>query len=118
MRKITAADIGAMYELRACQFLMEQGLNVFRNQSPNGVADIITLNPNTMEVVCYDVKAMRPYHKLDGSISYASVGLKAEQIRKNVKRIAIFNDIIIIDDGKSANLNEAVAEFLKERLLK
>jgi Holliday junction resolvase-like predicted endonuclease len=47
---------GAMSELKATIWLMEQGYEVFRNVSPHGGVDIIARHPTSGEMLLIDVK--------------------------------------------------------------
>jgi hypothetical protein len=49
-------DRGAMSELKAAAWLMEQGYEVYRNVSAHGQHDLVAYNKETGEFKGYDVK--------------------------------------------------------------
>lgn len=51
---------GALSELRASAWLLEQGYEVFRNVSAHGPIDIIARHPETGELLLLDVKTKHP----------------------------------------------------------
>jgi Holliday junction resolvase-like predicted endonuclease len=60
---------GALSELKATVWLLEQGYEVFTNVSPHGDADIIIRDPNTGELSAVDVTTAIKYLKKDGTVS-------------------------------------------------
>lgn len=113
MKKLTHSDIGTLAELRACQFLLESGLEVFRNLSPNGPADVVSFDPGILEFVAYDVKTGSRYKSVVG-LSYTCNPLNKSQVEMGVKRIAVWPDIIVIDDGVGVNMTEKVNSILNK----
>lgn len=49
---------GALSEMAACSWLLQQGYHVFRNVSPVGPADIIAWKPDCDETLRIDVKTV------------------------------------------------------------
>lgn len=47
---------GAIAEIVASSWLLEQGYEVFKNVSQHGPVDLITLDPNSGDIKLYDVK--------------------------------------------------------------
>lgn len=48
--------IGSCTELKALVYLTELGYEVFRNPHPNGLVDVVALDPATGEVLLLDIK--------------------------------------------------------------
>jgi hypothetical protein len=62
--------LGAYGELYVTNYLLENGMEVFRNVAPSGPADLIAWNKETGKTVLIDVKCVRdPYIRKDGSYS-------------------------------------------------
>jgi hypothetical protein len=67
----STSSFGAYGELFACNYFINLGLEVFRNVSPAGPADIVVLNTETNKLILVDVKATRSgYIKADGSLTF------------------------------------------------
>lgn len=49
---------GALAELKAASWLLSQGYEVFRNVSPFGAVDLISMDPETHELNLIDVKTI------------------------------------------------------------
>ena len=63
---------GALHEMKAVVYLMEQGYQVFTNIKGTGPADLVAWCPKTNETLVIDVKTMRIYLKADGTKQYHS----------------------------------------------
>ncbi len=63
---------GALNEMKAVVYLMEQGYQVFTNVKGTGPADLVAWCPDTNETLVIDVKTVRIYTKADGSKQYIS----------------------------------------------
>ena len=62
--------LGTYGELYVTNYLLEQGLEVFRNVAPSGPADLVAWNKETGKTVLIDVKCLRdPYMRKDGKLS-------------------------------------------------
>lgn len=59
---------GALSEMVAIAWFLRNKLEVFRNVSPHGPADIITLNPENGELSLFDVKTSTPFLRKNGSL--------------------------------------------------
>ena len=60
---------GAMSELMACTWLLEQGYEVFRNVSPHGDNDVVVYDKETKEYTGYDVKTANYYVNKHGVVT-------------------------------------------------
>lgn len=67
--------------------LLREGLDVFENISPHGVVDLISRNPETGELILYDVSSVIVYHKVDGTVTYS--------FPKDVKKHHSLNIVIV-----------------------
>lgn len=80
--KLSSATSGAIAELQAATWLMERGLEVFRNVSPAGAADIIVREPQTGKMLPVDVKSVSaPYVRANGSLFYPKSTLRGDAHR-------------------------------------
>jgi Holliday junction resolvase-like predicted endonuclease len=70
LRGLKTGRIGALSELRAQAWLMEQGYEVFKNIKPSGPADLIAWDIKSNTILKIDVKTVRIYIKKDGSKNY------------------------------------------------
>lgn len=77
--------------------LLEQGLDVFENISPHGEIDLISYNPQTGEVILYDVTTVLIYVKRDKSISYTVPKRNVSEIQaKGIKLVGVLPDKTIM----------------------
>ena len=59
---------GAVGELAVCNYFLSEGLEVFRNVSQNGPADLTAWNTDTNALIKVDVKSFNsPYMRKDGT---------------------------------------------------
>ena len=73
--------LGAYGELYVANYLLEHGLEVFRNVASSGPVDLIAYNKDNGNNVCIDVKCIRsPYTRKDGTLSLP----KTPQWNKNI----------------------------------
>ena len=84
--------IGAYSELLACSWLLNQGFDVFRNQSPHGYADLVAIDMNTQEVILIDVKTAVVYLRNDGTKGIYTSKLSEEQTIRGIKPIVVIKD--------------------------
>lgn len=85
-------EIGAINEMRAAIWLMEQGYHVFSNVMGSGPADLIAWCPKTDKTLKIDVKTARRYQKKDGTIQY-NTSLSGEKYKKPyITYIAVCNE--------------------------
>lgn len=81
-----ASSIGALHELKAIQYFLENDWEVFYNIKPHGPADLIIWNPETDETIKVDVKTIQSHLKLDGNFTYSFSGIgKIQNMHKFVK---------------------------------
>jgi hypothetical protein len=82
-RSLGTNELGAINEMKAAIWLMEQGYQVFTNVKGTGPADLVAWNSDTNETLIVDVKTSRRYQKKDGTIQYnSSIGPKYDKNRK------------------------------------
>jgi hypothetical protein len=62
--------LGAVNELKAAIWLLEQGYQVFMNVKGVGPADMVAWSATTNETKIVDVKTMRKYQKKTGEFVY------------------------------------------------
>lgn len=85
MESLNKKHYGAVGELLACQWLLNNGYEVFRNVSACGLVDIVALNVETKEILLIDVKLV-PHLQCAGhsmSIEQANLGVKLLLITKS-----------------------------------
>lgn len=82
-RKLAPGAVGALSELRACVWLIEEGWEVYRNVTAHGLGDIIAFRDG--EMIHADVKT-----KTSGG--YVSSGPRPEQIAAGVALIYVDSD--------------------------
>jgi hypothetical protein len=70
LHSLATGRIGAISELKAQTWLMEQGYEVFKNIKPSGPADLIAWDIKTDTLLKIDVKTVRVYIKKDGTKNY------------------------------------------------
>jgi len=58
---LSTGRIGDLNEIRAVEFLMSEGFEIFRNQSCTGPVDIVSLNVVSGEIKLIDVKTAPVY---------------------------------------------------------
>lgn len=63
---------GALHEMKAVVYLMEQGYQVFTNIKGTGPADMVAWCPKTNKIMVIDVKTVKIYLKADGTKKYHS----------------------------------------------
>lgn len=80
---------GARSELVATVWLLERGYEVFRNVSQHGIIDLIARDPETGEIRLFDVKTVARYVKQDGSVSRKTAPLSEDQLKCDVRLIAV-----------------------------
>lgn len=61
---------GAKGELLVCNYLIDQGYEVFRNVVPSGPADLVAWDPETNETILIDVKCSQRTVRQDGTVTY------------------------------------------------
>lgn len=66
---------GAISELKAQIWLLEQGYEVFSNVKPTGIFDLIAWHREKQQILKIDVKTVRVYNKKDNTKSYVFSGL-------------------------------------------
>ena len=81
---------GALSELKAVCWLLEQGYEVFRNVSPHGSIDIIARHPKTEELMFVDVKTGIKYTCKDGRVRY-SHGI-SPSLDESIKVLSYFKE--------------------------
>jgi Holliday junction resolvase-like predicted endonuclease len=82
-RSLGTNELGAINEMKAVIWLMEQGYQVFTNIKGTGPADMIAWNPETDEKIVVDVKTMRIYKRHDGTLQYnSSIGSANDKRRR------------------------------------
>jgi Holliday junction resolvase-like predicted endonuclease len=55
---MNSSQKGAVSELKAAAWLIDQGYEVFRNLVPTGPADLVAFHPETGEFIAVDVKTL------------------------------------------------------------
>ena len=66
--------LGAYGELYVANYLLSNGLEVFRNVASSGPVDIVALNKDNGKTVLIDVKCVRePYTRKDGTLSLPKI---------------------------------------------
>lgn len=88
---------GAYSEHRAVAWLLERGEEVFRNVSAHGEVDIITRNPETGELKCYDVTTGTYYKKKNNETSVQFIKNKSKE---GLDVIVVLPDRIFIETFK------------------
>lgn len=86
--KLSNSNLGALHELKACTFLLEQGYTVFRNISPVGKADLVAWKKESMFLI--DVGTTAAHKSKDGSIKIYSPKAKQTQcIKLNIRLLLV-----------------------------
>ena len=85
--------IGTLSEKRAICYFIEKGLDVFDSCQDTGPADLITFDPATGEVKCWEVKSEN--YRLSGP----KKGNPISRSRRNKKFTKIINMIYVRKDG-------------------
>lgn len=83
---------GALAELIACKYLLEQGYEVFRNVSAHGLADLIGWKPDKLQTVSFDVKTIDKYVDKEGKTVYYPRKLSDEQRQLGVQLLTVNPD--------------------------
>ena len=87
LNKLSTGALGAWAEVTAAAWLIKRGYGVFRNISPVGAVDLITLSPSG-EYESIDVKSMQ--HNTDGSnIYYQKFYLTKKQTERGIKLLLV-----------------------------
>lgn len=85
---------GALAELKACSWLIEQGYEVFRNVSPEGPFDLIAVKPG--ETIYVDVKLCCP--RKDFGVYVLGAGALNPSVKKyqglNIKKLFVYDKYI------------------------
>lgn len=82
-RNLGTNELGAINEMKAVIWLIEQGYQVFTNIKGTGPADMVAWEPQTNKTIVIDVKTMRLYQKKDGTLQYnSSIGDENDKRRK------------------------------------
>jgi len=105
----STAHVGAAGELFACNYFMNQGLEVCRNVAASGPVDLIVYNKENGRMLPIDVKSHRSvYVRSDGS--YSGVNPYWEQ--SGVARVIYIHgeDVIRLPDGFWEALGMETAE--------
>ena len=94
---------GCYNENKAICYFQEKGFEVFKKCQTNGIVDLITLNPKTGDVQCWDVKTG----------SYRSDGTKIARSRRDKNFKSLVRLLYVYDNGavseaitRSPNLDE------------
>ena len=85
---------GTLSEKIAICYFVEKGLDVFDSCQCTGPVDLITFNPNTGQIKCWEVKTEN--YRLTGSRK----GVPLSRARRNKKFTKIINMIYINKEGK------------------
>ena len=83
--------IGALSEQRVICYFLEKGLDVFDSCQTNGAVDLITFNPETGELKCWEVKTEN--FRLSGKKKgYAiSRGLRNKKFKSIINLLYVHN---------------------------
>jgi Holliday junction resolvase-like predicted endonuclease len=85
-------EIGAINEMKATVWLMEQGYHVFLNVMGTGPADLIAWCPKTDKTLKIDVKTARRYQKQDGTIDYKTSLGNEKNKKSHVTYLGVCNE--------------------------
>ena len=86
--------IGALSEQRIICYFLEKGLDVFDSCQCTGPVDLITFDPTTGEIKCWEVKSEN--FRLTGP----KKGCRIARTRRNKKFTKIINMIYVDKTGK------------------
>ena len=86
--------IGALSEQRIICYFLEKGLDVFDSCQCMGPVDLITFNPETGQIKCWEVKSEN--FRLSGP----KKGNPISRVRRNKKFTKIIDMIYINKEGK------------------
>lgn len=83
---------GAISELRACTWLLDNGFEVFRNVSQHGIADLVAWKPRSNEFIAVDVKTVNTAisNRVDGTIVLCYLYNKA--IADGITLLYVYSD--------------------------
>lgn len=87
---------GSLNEQIAKVWLMKQGLEVFENVSVHGLVDLISRNPETGELIQYDVTSGHWFHKIDGTATLNYPKQKDRLQALNIKLLVVDPDHQVI----------------------
>ena len=95
---------GCYNENKAICYFQEKGLEVFKKCQTNGIVDLVTVDPKTGDVQCWDVKTG----------SYRSDGTKIARLRRDKNFKHLVRLVYVYDNGsvsEAITRNPSMDEF-------
>ena len=92
--KVSCKKKGDIIEIKALSFLLDNGFEVFRNESSVGPVDIVALDIKKNEVILIDVKTSGISKSIDGSHKVSFSTKPKTEIQKDLSVQFLFYDKI------------------------